>query len=96
MKQIPGLYYSSKEKILFYIPNYYTNGTGLLNGLIENLKAGEAILRQFEPTMSIYCREITKSSRYKYMWYFKVFLDTCPEEAFELGKDWTFNSWIEN
>ena len=91
-----GLFYFPKEKILLYIPDYYTNGTGILSNLIENLKAAESILRHFQPVGNIYSSEITKSRRYLHMWEFHTSLDTCPKEAYEISGDWTVNQWIEN
>ena len=98
-KPIEGLFYSKTDKKLFYIPNYYTHGTGMVKVLIENLKECEAVIRKFAPESvsgDVYCREITKSSRYKSMWCFSVDFETCPDEAFELGDDWTMTKWIEN
>lgn len=91
-----GLFYSTEEKILFYIPNHYTNGTGLLKVLYKNLQEAEQVLRQFQPISDIYCKEITTSTRYKYMWCFYTVLNECPKEAFELGKGWTVDKWISN
>ena len=94
--EIDGLFYSTTEKKLFFIPKYYTHGTGMLDNLIENLEEGKAMLRKFVPTGEIYCDEIRKSSRYKSMWYFSIELDKAPAEAFELGEDWSMFKWIEN
>jgi len=91
-----GLYYSTKEKILFYIPNYYTNGTGMLKVLYKNLQEAEAIIRQFQPISDIYVSEIYKSSKYLGMWSFHTTLDVCPEEAFQLSEDWTMSKWINH
>jgi len=88
------LFYSKQDKKLFYIPSYYTHGTGLLTHLVSNLKKGEEIIKAFAPDGEIYCREITDSSRYKSMWYFCVSLEECPKEAFELGDEWTMHAWI--
>lgn len=95
-KQINGLFYSENDKQLFWIPNYYTNGSGGLTQLRKNLKEGESVLRAFVPKGEIGCSEILKSSRYKSMWYFSIDCDTCPKEAFKLGKDWTMFGWIQN
>jgi len=95
-RPIEGLFYSTVEKKLFYIPTYYTHGTGMLKNLIKNLEEGRKVLRQFAPIGDIYCDEIRKSSRYKSAWYFSVKTGVCPEEAFQLGEDWTMFKWIEN
>jgi len=94
--EIDGLFYSKKDKKLFFIPKYYTHGTGMLETLIENLEEGRNILRKFAPTGVIYCDEIRKSRRYKSMWYFAVKTDECPKEAFGLDNDWSMMEWIEN
>lgn len=91
-----GLFYSTKEKILFYIPRNYTNGTGMLKVLYKNLQEAEAIIRQFQPISDIYVSEIYKSRRYLGMWSFHTTLDVCPEEALQLGEDWTMSKWIND
>lgn len=40
--KIEGLFYSQKERLLFFIPNYYTNGTGMLKVLYRNLNEAES------------------------------------------------------
>ena len=91
-----GLFYSTTEKILFYIPRHYTNGTGMLKVLYKNLQEAESILRQFQPISDIYVSEIYKSSRYLGMWSFHTTLNECPKEAFVLGDYWTMSKWIQN
>ncbi len=86
MKQMEGLFYSVQDKKLFFIPNYYTHGTGTLENLRKNLSDGESVLRQFVATGEIYCDEIKQSRRYKHMWYFSVDCETAPKEAFVIGE----------
>lgn len=90
-----GLFYSPKEKLLFYIPPYYTNGTGMLKVLYKNLQEAEAILRQFQPISDIYVTQIYESRRYKRTWSFHTTLNKCPKEAFQLDEDWTMSKWIQ-
>jgi len=87
------LFYSPPEKILFYIPNYYTKGSMLLDALYKNLKECEAIIRKFQPTGSIYAYEILNSRSYKGMWVFHTKCEVCPKEAFEIPN---FNDWIKS
>lgn len=95
-KEVKGLFYSSAEKKLFFIPDYYTNGTGSLSVLRKNLESSERVLRNYSHQGEIQCGEILQSSRYKSMWYFSVDCDYCPAKAFDLGKDWTMMKWIQN
>jgi len=88
------LFYSEVDKRLFYVPNYYTGGTGMLKDLRKGLEDGEAQLRKHVKEGDIYCSEILHSRRYKSMWYFAVHCDTPPQEAFKLGPDWTMWAWL--
>lgn len=90
------LYYDQKNKVLFHIPNYYTNGTGILSHLIPNLLSAERVLRQFVPTGDIYASEIFKSRRYKSMWSFHIKCEECPVEAFKLSADTSMWDWIND
>ncbi len=94
--RVNGLFYSINDKKLFWIPNYYTNGSGNLEQLLKNLKEGKSILRHFVKRGSIHTSEILVSRRYKSMWYFSVETEVCPKEAFEIGKDWTMWKWIQD
>lgn len=93
-----GLFYSSADEKLFWIPNYYTHGSGDLNQLIKNLKQGKRILKKFVPKGNVSCDEIRKSSRYKSMWYFSIHCpkEQAPKQAYALGESWTMFKWIEN
>lgn len=93
-----GLFYSPSEKILFWIPAYYTNGTGMLENLIKNLKEGEDVLRHFSGVQdgNIYTSEILVSRRYKSKWYFSIHCEECPKEAYRISNDWTMQTWISN
>ena len=92
---IDGLYYIKSESVLLYIPSKYTNGGGDAGLLIKNIQEGIDFLRQFCPNGAIHTREIQKSSWCRWKWYFTVYCDKCPKQAFELGNDWTMMSWIQ-
>jgi len=90
------LFYSVNEQLLFWIPNYYTHGTGKLDNLIKNLNEGKKVIQKFIPKAEVSCDEITTSSRYKYMWYFSAKCEKPPKEAFILDGAWTMYKWIRN
>lgn len=88
-----NLFYSSSEKILFWIPGYAAN-TGILSNVIEGLISKQAQMRSIVPQGIIYVHEILFSSRYEYMWYFYVETNDIPEDAHILKEDWTMGKWI--
>lgn len=92
-----GLFYSTKEKKLFYIPPYYCHGTGELENLRKNLTDCESVLRKYQKEGDIYCDLINVSRRYKSNWYFfSINCENPPKEAFQLGDNWTMFQWIRD
>jgi hypothetical protein len=94
------LFYSTKESIAFYIAGYVN--TNNVNNMIRMLKDGKKtfITACNDKTISedsVQSYEILKSSRYKSMRVFYA-LDVAnpPKDAFQLGKDWTMDSWISS
>lgn len=85
------LFYSPKEKLAFYIPNYYVDGTSMLDTIIENLQKERSKFVEMiggEPKKdSIYSYIIENSRRYKHMRVFHVMCETCPKDAFQIGAD---------
>jgi hypothetical protein len=90
------LFYSESEKLLFWIPNYYTHGNGYVDNLIKNLKEGESVLREYVKDGDIFCDEIKQSRIYESKWYFGIKCEVCPDDAFKFGNDWTLFKWIAN
>lgn len=92
-----NLFYSKKEKCVFYIPNYYVNGTSYTDNLIDNLKKEvENLIKIGAERHKIISYEIRNSRRYKEMWVFYYFTDSIPKDAFEIGNNWTRDTWISN
>ena len=92
------LFYCATDEKLFYIPNNYTNGSGDADFLIKNIQACIAVIRKFLPDAKVSTNEITKSSKYKYMWYFAADCkpENCPAEAYKLSNGWTMFRWLQN
>ena len=65
-------FYSTVSKRVFFIPNFYTNGSGLLNNLIENLTDAKLFMQEQLGINECYSCEITKSKRFQYMWLFQA------------------------
>ena len=94
------LFYSSKEKIVFYIVGYVD--TENVDAMIKVLEDGKKELFKAcndnsikESVVQSY--EIRKSSRYKNMRVFYVMnVPKSPENAFQLGGSWTMDAWITN
>lgn len=82
------LFYSEKQGIAFYIPNYYMDNTTNVSSFIklleeERLNFAKAIGKsRLDDINSDY---ITQSSNYKYMRYFWCTMPECPEGAFSIG-----------
>ena len=90
MGNIQGLFYSQTEKIAFYVPNYYVDGTSMLDTIIENLQNERKKCVEMiggEPKETIYSYVIENSRRYKHMRVFYVKTETCPKDAYVIGTD---------
>lgn len=95
------LFYSGKEKILFYIAGYTDNSFNVkeIISVLENNR--NYFLTQVEMSKNTVVRTefIINSRRYKsmrYFWINDVEPDKIPKEAFILNDDWTMQKWIEN
>lgn len=98
-----NLFYSKKEKILFWIAGYTADGsTGRVLEKIRHLKDYAEQFAATSPEVRIDAVNtdyIQKSSRYKYM---RVFwadgIESPPADAFIIGdgSDWTMNSWLSD
>ena len=89
------LFYSEKENILFYVAGYIDNFNDV-DKIIEMLQDHKAEFIKLGGEGKIYTKEITKSSRYKYMRVFWCKTKKIPVNAFKLGKDWDMWKWISN
>jgi hypothetical protein len=93
-----NLFYSQKEKILFWVAGYTWDGnTSLVMEQVQSLtgnakkfsdKAG-CLQEQVRTTF------VNNSCRYKYMRVFYVETEVIPEDSFKLGGDWTMDKWIQ-
>lgn len=95
------LFYSTKEKKLFYIAGY-TDQSYAVHNIIKMLREQKKQflkITAFRLNKHVNTDYITKSSRYKsmrYFWINNVEPDKVPKEAFILNDDWTMQKWIEN
>ena len=93
------LFYSVSEKKLFWIAGYTDNSHNvkeIVSTLTNNRNHFIRICKLPENSV-VNTDYITKSSRYKSMRFFWVDnVETPPEDAFELGNDWTMHKWISN
>lgn len=92
------LFYSSKEKIAFYIPNYYPDSLNVgeqIKMLQQERSNFARMLSNHIRTDKMLSREILVSSRYKNMRVFWMEWDEVPDGAFVLGADCTMDKWIQ-
>lgn len=93
------LFYSVKDKRLFFIAGYTDNSScvsDILKVLNENTE--KFIKKCNLPQNSVvYTDYVTQSRHYKSMRYFWVNdIETPPKDAYALGDDWTMMKWINN
>lgn len=97
------LFYSTKEKKLFYIAGYTDNSYNVkeIVSVLENQR--KYFLKQVglpEKSTIVNTDYITNSRRYKsmrYFWINDVEPSQAPKEAFVLNDDyWTMQKWIES
>lgn len=90
-----NLFYSTKEKILFWITGYTRDlNTYNVKEICESLQKNQDNFKKNGGEGVIKTKEITKSRRYKRMRVFWCKKENSEKEAFELGEDWTMDKWI--
>jgi hypothetical protein len=98
---IDNLYYSTEEKILFWVAGYTDN----YHEVDEIKQMLDECVKEFETVIPrgvkfpIKTDYITESRRYKNMRYFYVSISDenfVPRRAFELDKSWTMYSWLHD
>ena len=96
-KKFDDLFYSLKEKKMFYIAGYVDNSSKIYEN-IKVLEEGENNVKKLIGTdkCEVSTRYIEKSSRYKSMRVFYADTTIIPPNAFVLGKDWDMWNWLTN
>ena len=90
-----NLYYSEKEKILFYIIGY-TDNSNNVQEIVRMLTDGADKLAKLISVerSAINTSFITQSNRYANMRVFYVKTNIIPVNAFMFGNDWTMKTWL--
>lgn len=90
-----NLFYSKSEKIAFWVSNYGCSSSKV-SEVVEWLKEkGGLAANAFGVELdAVRWYEITVSRRYKNMHVFYAETDVVPENAFELGEEWTMEKWL--
>ena len=94
------LFYSKKEKILFYVAGY-TDNSNKVTDIIEMLNEGskrvtdlvQADVKEAKTFM------VEQSRRYKHMRVFyleNIEAREVPKDAYQFGKDWTMSKWLQD
>lgn len=96
-KKFDDLFYSLKEKKMFYVAGYVDNSDKITETL-KVLKEGETNIKKLigSDKCEISSRYIERSSRYKSMRVFYVDTRIIPPNAFALNNDWDMWKWLTN
>jgi len=96
-KKFDDLFYSLKEKKMFYVAGYVDNSSKV-SECIKVLEEGEKNIKKLIGTnkCEVSSRYIEKSSRYKSMRVFYVDTRIIPPNAFVLNADWDMWKWLTN
>ncbi len=100
------LFYSTSEKILFYVAGY-TDNSDKVSEIKKTLNAGVKVLVDILKDSGyieldeklVNTTFVTHSMRYKYMRVFyvqNVEKKYVSKSAFQIGKDWTMDKWLKN
>ncbi len=95
---LKNLFYSGKEKVAFYIVGYASSA--FVSKQVNMLKRYQHEFALLLPSGirsdEMKCREILKSSRFKYMIVFWMggILER-PKNAYDLEASWTMEEWIQ-
>lgn len=87
------LFYSPTEKTLFWIAGY-TDNSNHVKDIVSMLNNNYNYFFKLCNNPQIRTDIINNSIRYKYCRYFWATVEKPPEEAFEIGEDWTMDKWI--
>jgi len=92
-----NVFYSQSERISFWVSGYGCSSSKV-SEVVEWLKEkGGLASKSFGVELdAVRWYEITVSRRYKNMHVLYAETDIVPENAFEIGEEWTMDKWLSN